>query len=456
MTAIQMGTTSERFGQLKSTASHSMHHNFFDPDNPRNDKPPDKGSSSPLAAPVAGRSPRIILLTTLVLILGIVSIGVRYFKASSSADGALLEGVTTQAQSVTDWVVTVQPIQQRLDATGSVIAADLLPVLPKVTGLQIEEVLVEEGDVVTANQILVTLDQAILTAQLQRQESEVAAAQAAVRQQQAALNQAKATLAEAETNFQRFQALERNGAISTQELDTRSTTLQTAQESVQLAEANIQSAEATVQSQQAQLNQLNIQLEQTLVRSPANGLIAERFARIGDVTRSSEPLFRLIRDRRLELDVNLPETELGQIEAGTAVDITSDSNPTLTFQGQLKRVAPLIDPEARQARLKIDLPASAPLQPGMFLRASFLVSDRLGVVVPSEAIVPQDGGDNVVYRLDDDNRAIAQPVELGEVLDDVDGLSQIEIRSGLQGGDRIIVAGSRYVNEGDWVQIVRE
>ncbi|NEQ95738.1 MAG: efflux RND transporter periplasmic adaptor subunit [Cyanothece sp. SIO2G6] len=446
----------KRFGQLKSTASHLMH-NFFDPDKPHNSKPLDQDNLAPPTSQAPSwRSPRMILLTTIALGLGLVGLSVRYLRESPLTDTTRSPEVTTQAQSVTDWVVTRQPIQQRLEATGSVIAADLLPVLPKVTGLQIKDVLVEEGDLVTADQVLVTLDQDILTAQIQRQEAEVSAAQAAVRQQQAALNQVKAELTDAETNFQRFQTLESNGAISTQELDTRLTTLQTAQESVLLAEANIQSAEANVRSQQAQLNQLKIQLEQTLVRSPASGLIAERFARIGDVTRISEPLFRLIRDRRLELEVNLPETELGQIEPGTAVDITSDSNPTLKFQGRLKRVAPLIDPESRQARLKIDLPTSTQLQPGMFLRASFLVSDRLGVVVPSEAIVPQDGDDNVVYRLDQDNRAIAQSVELGEILDDVDGLPQIEIRSGLQVGDRIIVAGARYVNDGDRVQIVRK
>jgi len=216
--------------------------------------------------------------------------------------------------------------------------------------------------------------------------------------------------------LRRFQNLEREGAISCQDLDTSTTTFQTSQEEVRLAEANVQRAEANVQSQQARLEQLKIQLAQTEVRSPASGLISERFARVGDLTSGNEALFRLIRDRSLQLEVNVPETRLDLLRSGTIVDISSDTSPSLKFQGQLNSIAPLVDPETRQALLKVKLPVSDQLRVGMFLRASFIISKRIGVMVPAEAIVPQPGGGNLVYRLDAENRTVVQPVELGEVL----------------------------------------
>ena len=422
------------------------------------------------------KSPRILLIAALLLLAGTGSVGLRYFRQSARSvdEQSATDNTAAPVLTVTTLLVTEQPIEQRLEATGSVAAADLLPILPKVTGLQIKQVLVDEGDLVTAGQVLATLDTAVLKAQLRQQAAEVAVAEAAVRQEEAGLQRSKATLADADTSLQRFQNLEREGAISRQDLDTRTTTFQTAQEGVRLAEANIQRAEANVQSQQARLEQLKIQLAQTEVRSPATGLIAERVARVGGLTSGNETLFRLIRDRSLQLEVNVPETQLDLLRPGTIVDISSDSSPSLNFQGQLNSIAPLVDPETRQAQLKINLPISEQLRAGMFLRASFLVSNRIGVMVPSEAIVPQPDGGNLVYRLDSENRTVGQPVELGEVLgtspseggnggfneslnlieQQTEASALIEIRSGLAVGDLIVVSGARNLNAGDLVQVV--
>ncbi|NEQ34039.1 MAG: efflux RND transporter periplasmic adaptor subunit [Leptolyngbya sp. SIO4C5] len=408
--------------------------------------------------------------------VGIGSISWRYFRqaARSADERAITDNTAAPVLTVTTLVVAEQPIEQRLEATGSVTAADLLPILPKVTGLQIKQVLVDEGEMVTAGQVLATLDTAVLKAQMRQQEAEVTVAAAAVQQAEASLQQAKATLADTETSLRRFQDLEREGAISRQDLDTSTTTFQTSQEEVRLAEANVQRAMANVQSQQARLEQLEIQLAQTEVQSPAAGLIAERFARVGDLTSGNEALFRLIRDRSLQLEVNIPETQLDLLRPNTLVDISSDSSPSLKFQGQLNSIAPLVDPETRQARLKINLPVLDQLRVGMFLRASFIVSNRIGVMVPSEALVPQPGGGNLVYRLDSENRTVVQPVELGEVLSaspneggngeldeslnpidqQTEASALIEIRSGLTAGDRIVVSGARNLNAGDLVQVV--
>ncbi|MEM8603829.1 MAG: efflux RND transporter periplasmic adaptor subunit [Cyanobacteria bacterium P01_H01_bin.121] len=412
--------------------------------------------------PPAWRSPRIILLAAGLIVAGAGWFGFRQLQAPPSPEATAPANEISNTQTVTELIVATQPVQQRLEATGTVIAADLLPILPKAPGLQIQSVLVDEGDSVVAGQLLATLDPSVLQAQIQQQEAEITAARAGVAQQEAALEQAKANLAEAESNLQRFEDLAEQGAVSEQERDTRRTTFQTAQESVRLGAANIQSAEANVQSRIARLDQLKIQLEQTQVRAPAGGIIAERFARVGNVTSSSQSLFSLIRDRQLELEVEVPETQLGQLQPGTPVTVTSDSDPSLNITGQLDLIAPLVDPETRQAKLKIALPVSDQLRPGMFLRATFVVATRLGVAVPTDAIVPQPDGSNVVYRLDPENQAIAQAVVLGEVIDTNDSfLSEpalgatalIEVQEGLSAGDRIVVAGARYVKDGDIVQV---
>jgi multidrug efflux pump subunit AcrA (membrane-fusion protein) len=161
--------------------------------------------------------------------------------------------------------VTVAPVQatrvaRTLNVTGTVAARDLIPVLPQTTGLQIEQLLVDEGDVVKKGQIIAVLDNSVLQAQINEARADVESNQAVVGQRQAALAQARATLAEAERNFQRYQQLASAGAISRQELDTRATAAATAREAVRVAQANINSAVADVRSTRATLAQQQTQL----------------------------------------------------------------------------------------------------------------------------------------------------------------------------------------------------
>ncbi|MDJ0704041.1 MAG: efflux RND transporter periplasmic adaptor subunit [Leptolyngbyaceae cyanobacterium MO_188.B28] len=412
--------------------------------------------SNGVVSPKALLSPRRLMLTlTGALFVAIGAVGFRGLGNSSSvATEEAPAAVTSPAQSVTIIEVQQQPVQRTLAATGTVVAHDMLPVLPKVSGLQIEQVLVDEGDVVTAGQVIAVLDSAVLKAQLQQAKAQLQSAEAVVQQRQAALAQAQANFAEAETNLARFQELANQGAVSQQVFDSRETTVKTELESVRVAKANIVGAEAEVQSQQARIQQLETELQQTSVKAPDSGLVAERFARVGNVTSSIDALFSVIRDRRLELEVYLPETQLPQVAIGASVQITSDSDPKLKFQGRVREIDPLIDPNTRQARLEIDLPTSNKLRPGMFLRANLILSEAPGIAAPAQAILPQPDGGSLVYRLVEGELVVAQSVEVGQMLNGTDAeTSQVEILQGLRAGDQIVVAGAGYLKDGDRVNV---
>ena len=368
---------------------------------------------------------------------------------------------TGAGPAVTVATVESTQISRTLDATGTVVASDLLPILAKAPGLQIQQVLVDEGDRVTTGQPLVILDQSVIRTQITGAEANLEAAKARVIQREAALAQAKARLAEAQANLDRYQNLADQGAVSQQELDTRATTATTAQEEIRVAEANIRSAQADVLREDAQIQQLKTQLGQSVVTAPANGIVAERFARVGDVTSSSQALFSVIRDRLLELEVSVPETQLPAVQVGNAVAISSDADPQLRLQGRVQEIAPLIDPQTRQAMVKISLPDSLKLRPGMFLRAALTTDTLRGVTIPAAAVLPQANGSALVYRLGNDSQVQAQVVEIGELLDN--GLTdfnsgsstaRIEILQGLQQGDRIVVEGAGYLKDGDQVNVV--
>lgn len=361
----------------------------------------------------------------------------------------------TPQQVAPSLTVTVAPAQttrvaRTLNTTGSVAARELLPVLPQTTGLQIQQVLVEEGDVVKAGQVMAVLDNSVLQAQIAQAEAELQSSQAVVQQRQAALQQARATLTEAQSNASRYRTLANQGAISRQELETRLTTAVTATEAVRLAQANIASAEADVRSNQAKIRQLRTQLGQTLVKAPAVGVVAEKIVRIGDVANGNQKLFSIIRSGQLELQALVPATQLNQVRVGASAGITSDTDSRVRLTGTVREIAPLVNAESREATVRIDLPANSFLRPGMFARAAITVSTETGVTVPTKAVLPQPDGTATVFLLTGENTVQARTVEVGEV----ERGESVEVLKGLQPGDRVVVEGAGYLKDGDSVKVV--
>ena len=356
-------------------------------------------------------------------------------------------------QSVTVAIVKLAQVNQTVDGTGSVAAVDMLPILPQMTGLQIQDVRVEEGQVVRAGDILAVLENSVLQAKLNQNRAQVESAQATVRQKKAYLNQQIAKRNQAESDLRRYQALSSQGAIGQRDLETYQTAAITAQEQVNWAETDVKSAEATVESNRAQARQTETQLAQTLVRAPAAGIIAEKFARVGDVAGSNK-LFTIIRDGSLELQMQLPENQLPKVQPGNPVRITSDADARINLQGRVREIAPLVNSQTRQALVKINLPTSPFLRPGMFLRAAVTVQTTEGMTAPAKAILPQTDGRSAVFVIDGVDGVRKRNVELGSRQETGNpDTATVEIRRGLQPGDRVVVMGAGYLKDGDRVLI---
>jgi HlyD family secretion protein len=385
----------------------------------------------------------------------IATVGIQLASGDRSAAPAPVQLAAASSQSVTVAPAALTRVTQTVDVTGSVAAFDLLPISAQVTGLQIQQILVEEGQTVETGQILAVLDSSVLKSQLNQAQADAASTQAVVQQKRAALAQEQATLAQANTDLRRYQSLAQAGAISQKDLDSYATASKTAQESVNVARANISSAEADVASETAHIQQLQTQIEQTFVRSPSSGMIAEKVARVGNVT-GSDKLFSLIRNGALELQAKVPETELSQIKIGALARISSDADRRINLQGRVREISPLVDSQSRQATVKIDLPASSLLRSGMFLKAAVTIQTDQALTVPATAVLPQSDGGSLVYVLEGGDTVHAKPVEIGTRQDSGDpSKARIAIRSGLKPGDRVVVAGAGYVKDGDRVTVVQ-
>lgn len=431
--------------------------------------------------------------------------------ASTPAAANQVAADTPASMTVTLTPAETQSVTRTLSVTGSIAASNLTPVLPQANGLQIKEVRVNVGDAVKKGDILAILDNSLIQDQLRQAQAEVESQRAditakkadllsrqagvesslsQVKVSQANLGQAKARLLEAERSFKRNRDLANNGAVSRQVLDNAETNLLAAREAVSQAQANIRSTQASVSTAQANVQgaradianseanlrsaiarvaQIETQRDQTVVRAPVSGVIAEKLARVGDVTGvppqtqvntvigGSQKLFSIVQDGRIELQALVPEVQLAQIRVGASATVTSDSAPSLSLQGNVTEIEPVIDQQRREATVKISLPASR-LRPGMFGRARINTTSALGTVIPQKALQTQPDGSNVVYQVSTENtrrennfqiaKVVAQKVETGEIIND-----KIEIKTGLKPGDKVVLEGAGYVKDGDNVRI---
>jgi HlyD family secretion protein len=258
---------------------------------------------------------------------------------------------------------------------------------------------------------------------------------------------ARANLAEAQQRLEQAQNTNNPEidqlAAATREAEQELKQLRAGSRAEEIAQAEAQLAQAKAQQQAT-----TAQLANTKILAPASGEVAERNGRVGDVTSPSQPLFRIIEKGRLELLLKVPETQLPQIRPGQSVTITSEKERKTNLIGKVREIDPLVN-ESRQAIVKVDLPASDSLKPGMFVKGLITTSSATGLTVPSKAVLPQPDNSAIVYKLQADGTVKAQPVQQGEIMSG----DRVEIKSGLSPSDRVVVKGAAFLKDGDKVEV---
>lgn len=232
--------------------------------------------------------------------------------------------------------------------------------------------------------------------------------------QQAELQQARANLALAQSSHQRNQELLGRKFLSQQAVDTSAAALKVQEAAVQLAEAK---------------------LAKMRVKAPFRGMVGLRNVSIGDYVKEGQELINIEDIGTLRVDFRLPETYLGRLGKGQAVEVATDALPGERFKAQLDAVDPQVDPNGRaiSARARLDNRAGK-LRPGMFVRVRLLFGQRKGVLMlPEQAIVP--GGQPAVFKVAD-GKAVLSRVRLG-----VRRAALVEVIEGLAEGDLVVSAG---------------
>jgi RND family efflux transporter MFP subunit len=323
-------------------------------------------------------------------------------------------------------VTAVQPEQAslpiRLTANGNIAAWQEAIIGSESNGLRLVDVRVNVGDIVRAGEVL-----AVFSSE---------AVQADVAQARASLMEAKANAAEAKNNAERARTLETSGALSIQQINQYLTVDET-------AKAKVEAAKATLAAQQ-------LRLKQTKLLAPDDGVISSRAATVGAVVGAGTELFRMVRQGRLEWRAEVTAEELGRLETGIPVRVMAANGTAL--DGEVRMVAPTVDPQSRSALVYVDLPKTAddvaPVKAGMFATGEFKLGTSTALTVPQQSVVIRDGF-SYVFHLNIDGRVAQTKVQTGRRVGD-----RIEIVSGITPDATLAASGAAFLNEGDLVKVV--
>lgn len=332
-----------------------------------------------------------------------------------------------------------QPIIANYTGTATLEAERQAEVVAKTSGVLLK-LRVEEGDLVSAGQVLAELDP-------ERPRLQLA--------------QAEANLKRLQNDFRRAQEMYQNRLVSSEQFDKVRFDLETQQAAYDLAQ---------------------LELSYTHIVAPIDGVISERMVKEGNLIQLHQPLFRIDDFDPLLAVLNVPERELAILQPGLPVSMVVDALAGKAFTGVIARVSPVVDAQTGTFRVTTEFrDETRQLKSGMFGRLNVVYDERKdALVVPREAVIDEDGRTSVFVvsrekpkppadadkaaakdkaRAEDGKDKAKPPAEIDVArLRDVKvgyaAGERVEIREGLAEGDRVITIGRAAVRDGTTVTVL--
>lgn len=342
---------------------------------------------------------------------------------------------------------------QTVVASGRISNQVRVDISSELTGL-VQQRLVNEGDVVHANQPLIRLRAADLVARSEQVRAALATVdQRMLPQAEAEVEQAQIALAQAQREASRRQRLAAQNLVTAEAVEQ-------ALQTQDLAELNLAKAQSALravadggaerQGLLQQLAELEALLEKAEIRAPASAIVLTKHVEAGDVVQPGSKLLTLALDGQIEVRAALDERNLPLIAVGQSAQIIADAYPQQPFAAQVNFIAPSID--AQRGTVEVRLLVT---EQTTFLKQDMTVSVTIetakreaALVVPNEAIYNRVAGQQPWVWLVRNGELIQQPVQLG-----LQGLTATEISSGLAVSELIVLEAPADLEKGQRVRV---
>jgi membrane fusion protein, multidrug efflux system len=201
-------------------------------------------------------------------------------------------------------------------------------------------------------------------------------------------------------------------------------------------------ARSAFEKVRAQLVQAEETARDYAICAPWDGVVSRVNVKEGEFVAPRAVLLEIYDPSSLVILAAIPERHAAEVTAGMRVDVRLDVYPDDMMQGRIERVYPYLDSRLRTRTMEITLEKPIDLLPGMFARLNVLLKNiEDAVIVPLEALVTTPKG-QVVFVVED-GKAIARAVKTG-----IEADNRIQLVSGVQPGDKVIIAGNEKLKDG--------
>lgn len=338
-----------------------------------------------------------------------------------SLTGSLLTDFTTWAQPggrggpekplqvVVAPVVSREGFGETLEALGTTRANESVEITSNITEF-VRAIHFEDGDTVEKGDLLVELEKA---------------------EEEAAIKSAKAQLEERQAAFTRAQELVRQQALSTATLEER---------------------EALLRQIEGRIEGLEAQLRDRVIRAPFDGVLGLREISPGAMVTGGQRITTLDDLSQIKVDFEAPSIFLSALRPGLSIEGRVDAYPDETFTGEIRTLNSRVDPVTRTVGVRALLPnEELRLRPGLLMAIELTKNPRTTLLIPEGAVV-QRAEKSFVYvveEIDGETRAEEREVETGTRIP-----GKVEVTSGLEEGDRVVVHGLMQIRPGQLVNVL--
>ena len=213
-------------------------------------------------------------------------------------------------------------------------------------------------------------------------------------------------------------------------------------------ETDFDMARAQVELAEAAVDMARKQVDETIIRAPFDGVVAELYITKGSMAAPQAPAALFV-SKPVEVIVNIEESRISHVQAGQNAALQVSAFPGQDFPASVTNVAPTADSQSHTFAVKVTpMDEDYLLRSGMYANVSLLVEEVQGTLLVPRAAVTDVNGQETVYVVNDDDTVERRAVTTGLVDDD-----RVEILSGLTEDQQVVVAGQAGLQDGAKVEI---
>ncbi|MBU2906761.1 efflux RND transporter periplasmic adaptor subunit [Arenibacter algicola] len=308
-----------------------------------------------------------------------------------------------------------------LSASGKIEAVNSANISTRMMGY-VDKIYVQVGDKVSKGQQLISINNADISAKLA--------------QVNAGITEATAAFTNAEKDYKRYTALFNENSASQKELDDIT--------------ANYNMAKARLEGAKQMKNEVNAQFSYSNIRAPFNGVVTNKFIKVGDMANPGMPLMEVESPGNFQVLAMVPESEILQIKSGSEVEVLIKTLNE-SFKGTVDEVSTSAKNTGGQYMVKVILDESkSNLLSGMYATVQFPTAKKANtnrVLIPIEAVV-HNGQLSGVYTVSESNTALLRWLRLGRTYGD-----SVEVLSGLSAEEQYIISAEGKLFNGAKISI---